>query len=122
MEKPQPVAAASETLGQVLAAIKDELGLTETEIANRIGSHVSTVNNWAHGKAFPREPALLKLAEAFPRYRARLFAATGKRSPAPLSDDRREAVLKVFDRLTEEQQQMLLIQANAVAEANDRQG
>jgi transcriptional regulator with XRE-family HTH domain len=119
VEKPQPAAAASETIAQVLAAIKDEYGLTETEIAKRIDSHVSTVNNWAHGKAAPRQPALLKLAGLFPKYKSRLFAATGKRAPAPLSTERREAVLREFDRLTEEQQELLLIQARAVADSNE---
>lgn len=117
MEKPQP--AANETLGQVLAAIKDEYGLTETELANRIGSHVSTVNNWSHGKAAPRQPALLKLAALFPSYKTRLYAAAGKRAPAPLSEDRRAAVLREFDRLTEEQQEMLLTQVRAVADSNE---
>ncbi|MFJ8049875.1 helix-turn-helix domain-containing protein [Streptomyces luteogriseus] len=119
MEKPQTATAPGETIAQVLAAIKDEYGLTETEIAKRLDSHVSTVNNWAHGKATPRQPALLKLAELFPTYRTRLLAAAGKRAPAPLSADRREAVLREFDRLTEEQQEMLLIQARAVADSNE---
>lgn len=119
VENPQP-AATSETLAQVLAEIKDEHGLTETEIARRIGLHVSTVNNWANGKAAPRQLALVKLADEFPKYKRRLFAAAGKRAPAPLAPDRREAVLGIFDRLTEEQQNLLLIQASAVAESNEQ--
>jgi transcriptional regulator with XRE-family HTH domain len=119
VENPQPAAASSETVAQVLAAIKDEYGLTETEIANRIGGHVSTVNKWAHGKAAPRQPALLKLAALFPKYKRRLFAAAGKRAPAPLTADRREEVLREFDRLTAEQQEIILTQVRAVADSNE---
>ncbi|WP_406156877.1 helix-turn-helix domain-containing protein [Streptomyces canus] len=110
---------AEETFAQVLAALKDEYRISENKIADRIGVHVSTVNNWAHGKANPRPAAVRTLAAAFPKFtEARLFAAMGKRAPAPLSPDRKAAVLDVFDRLTEEQQEMLLLQARAVADHN----
>ncbi|MFJ9657573.1 hypothetical protein ACIRPR_06345 [Streptomyces griseoflavus] len=119
---PEPAPAEGETFAQLLAALKDAYGANDTRIADRIGAHVSTVNNWAHGKANPRPAALRALAREFPKFsEERLFAAVGKRAPAPLSDDKRAAVLEVFDRLTEEQQEMLLIQASAVAETNDRQ-
>ncbi|MEU6279792.1 helix-turn-helix transcriptional regulator [Streptomyces sp. NPDC047028] len=112
----------SETFAQVLAALKDEYrGISDSEISRRIGSHVSTVNNWANGKAIPRRDAIRRLAEEFPRFpETRLFAATGKKTPPPLQAGEREALLEVFDRLTEEQRQMLYIQATAVAESNDQ--
>lgn len=117
-QRPEP---DGETFAQVIAALKDEYDVTEPKIADRIGVHVSTVNNWAHGKANPRPAAIRTLAAEFPKFtEERLFAAIGKRAPSPLSPDRRAAVLKVFDRLTEEQQEMLLIQASAVADRNDQ--
>ncbi|CAM5592401.1 helix-turn-helix domain-containing protein [Streptomyces purpurascens] len=120
MDKSGPEPAAEETFAQVLRALKDEYGVSESEVARRIGGHVSTVNNWAHGKARPRPAAVRALAREFPRFtEQRLFAAMGKRAPAPLSPDQRDAVLEVFDRLTAEQQEMLLIQARAVADNND---
>jgi transcriptional regulator with XRE-family HTH domain len=119
---PEPAVPAEETFAQVFATLKDAYRVSDSEVARRIGAHVSTVNNWAHGKSNPRPAALRALAREFPKFtEERLFASVGKRAPAPLSDDRREAVLKVFDRLTEEQQEMLLIQASAVADTNDRQ-
>jgi transcriptional regulator with XRE-family HTH domain len=123
VETPEPDAPTGETFAQALAALKDDYRISENKIAERIGVHVSTVNNWAHGKANPRPAAIRSLAQAFPRFtEARLFAAVGKRAPAPLPPDRRDAVLQVFDRLTEEQQNMLLIQASAVADSNDQSG
>lgn len=119
METPQADRPSDETFAQVLAAIKDDYGVNDSQVAKRIGAHVSTVNNWAHGKANPRAGAIRALAREFPKFtEERLFAAIGKRAPAPLSPDRKAEVLDVFDKLTEEQQQMLLIQAKAVADSN----
>lgn len=121
METPQAEPPAAETFAQVLAALKDDYGVNDTQVATRIGAHVSTVNNWAHGKANPRAAAIRTLAREFPRFtEERLFAAVGKRAPAPLSGDGRAEVLEVFDQLTEEQQKMLLIQARAVADSNQQ--
>lgn len=116
-EHPEP---AEETFAQVLAALKSEYGVNDSEISRRIGAHVSTVNNWANGKANPRPAAVRTLAAEFPKFtEARLFAALGKRPPAPLRADEREQLLDVFDRLTEEQRQILFIQASAVADSNE---
>lgn len=121
METPEHPQA--EDFAQTLAALKDHYKASDTEVARRIGVHVSTVNNWAHGKANPRPAAIRALAAEFPAFtEERLFASIGKRAPNPLSPDGRAAVLEVFDRLTEEQQKMLLIQASAVAESNEQQG
>ncbi|WP_405960744.1 hypothetical protein OG235_27655 [Streptomyces sp. NBC_00024] len=117
-QRPHAANAADETFAQVLAALKDEYDVKEPAIAERIGVHVSTVNNWANGKAFPRNPALLALGDAYPKLRNRLLAAVGRKAPAPLTQDGRERWLRTLDRLTEEQQHMLLIQAEAVADNN----
>lgn len=115
-ENPEP---AEETFAQALAALKDEYDVREPAISDAIGVHVSTVNNWANGKALPRGKYVTALAEAYPKMGDRLFAAFGKRPPAPLRSDERQEVLEVFDRLTAEQRKMLLLQASAVADSND---
>lgn len=120
MEKPEPDAPVDETFEQVLVALKGEYDVSDSEISRRLGTHHSTVSNWANGDALPRQKALMGLAELFPKYKARLYAAAKKRVPAPLPPDRKDAVLEVFDRLTEEQQKMALIQLNAVADSNDQ--
>jgi transcriptional regulator with XRE-family HTH domain len=119
VETPQS-AAGTERFADVLANLKHEYGVSDSEIARRLDAHVSTVNNWANGKALPRQNALLGLTALFPKYKRRLFEAAGRKPTAPLPPDRREAVLDVFDRLTEEQQEMLLIQARAVADSNQQ--
>lgn len=121
METPQHPQA--EDFAQTLAALKDHYKVSDSEVARRIGAHVSTVNNWAHGKANPRPAAIRALAAQFPAFtEERLFAAIGKRAPAPQTADEREETLRILDRLTEEQRRMFLIQASAVADSNERQG
>jgi transcriptional regulator with XRE-family HTH domain len=114
-EHPHP----AEDFAQTLAALKDAYRVNDTEVARTIGVHVSTVNNWAHGKANPRPAAIRALAAAYPQFTEdRLFAAIGRKAPAPLSPERREKVLEIFDQLTEEQQQMYLITGQALADSN----
>lgn len=119
VENPKPGAKAGETLDQVLVQIKDETGRTEQQLADSIGVHVSTFNTWINGKAVPRQPSLLKLANRYPAYKRRLFEAAGKRTPAPLTADRRDVILHELDRLTEEQQESFLIQVRAVGDSNE---
>lgn len=120
VENREPVSPAEETFAQAFALLKDEYGVNDSEVARTIGAHVSTVNNWVHGKANPRPAAIRALASAYPKFtEGRLFAAIGKRAPAPQTDREREETLKILDRLTEEQRRMLLIQARAVADSND---
>lgn len=118
MENPPERPPVDETFAQVLAAIKDDQDIKEPAIAERLGVHVSTVNTWANGKAVPRPATVRALGDAYPKFRDRLLAAVGRKVPAPLTEGGRERVLRVFDRLTEEQQQMMLIQAEAVANSN----
>lgn len=117
MENPEHPQA--EDFAQALAALKDHYHVSDSEVARRIGAHVSTVNNWAHGKAAPRPAAIRSLAAEFPAFtEARLFAAAGRRAPGPLNPDREAELLRYFRELTEEQQQTTLIQAKALRDSN----
>ncbi|MBP5931865.1 helix-turn-helix domain-containing protein [Streptomyces sp. LBUM 1479] len=92
---------------------------SQSDIARAVEMSPSAVSLWLRGKKTPRDDSLAKLAEAYPKFTVqRLTAAAGRRAPAPLTPDRREAVLDIFDRLTQEQQELLLIQAKAVADSN----
>ncbi|RMB85586.1 XRE family transcriptional regulator [Streptomyces shenzhenensis] len=126
MENPEhPAGEATETFAQALTALKGEYGVSDSEVARRLSAHgvqvsVAAVNTWVHGKRIPRAATIRALAELFPKFTAkRLLEAAGRRAPAPLSADVREETLRVMDRMTEEQQRMLLIQARAVADSNE---
>lgn len=121
METPDTEVPADETFAQALEALKDAYGVKEPKIADAIGAHVSTVNNWANGKAEPRANFVRALAQAYPKFsEERLFAALGKRVPAPQTADEREETLKILDRLTEEQRRIVMIQARALADSNEQ--
>lgn len=116
-----------EDLAQLITALKDEYKVSESEIARRIGVHVSTINNWVHrkrgGGRGPNPDTLRALAEAFPKFTTqRVFAAAGRKTPGPLSPDARQRLLDLFGELTDDQQRMLETQVRAVAEGNRPQG
>lgn len=123
VETPNIQPADGETFAQVLAELKQHYDVREPAIAERINVHVSTVNNWANGKSLPRPKYIHALSQAYPAFaKDRLEKAAGKSAPAPQSAEDREEVLRVWDRLYEDQRKMMLLQAKAVADANDQQG
>jgi transcriptional regulator with XRE-family HTH domain len=108
-----------ETFATVLARLMDDYGVSGSDIARAINSSPSTVSTWLHGKRVPRDEALRLLAAAYPRYSLqRLTAAAGRKAPMPASPDRKERILQLLDRMTEEQQEILEAQARAVAALN----
>lgn len=52
-------------LGKKIRAHRDELGLTQAELADRLGLTYSSVSQWESGRATPRTPILRQLAELF---------------------------------------------------------
>lgn len=110
---------SDETFAQVLKRLMAEYKANQSDIARAVEMSPSAVSLWLRGKKTPRDESIAKLAEAYPKYTVqRLTAAAGRRAPAPLTADRRDVVLDVFDRLTEEQQELLLVMAKAAAESN----
>lgn len=104
-----------EDFAQVLAALKDHYQVTDTEVSRRIGVHVSTVNNWAHGKANPRAATIRTLAAEFPAFtEERLFAAIGRKAPGPVDPDGEAELIEYFRELTKERQRIMLVQAKAL--------
>ncbi len=113
-ENPHP-----EDFAQLLARLKDEYQVSDSEIARRIGVSVSTVNTWVHRKRTPRDDALRALAGEFPKFpEASLFAAVERKAPGPLSPDRAERILELIKGLTPEQQEMKEIELRALNDAN----
>lgn len=52
-------------LGKKIRAHRDELGLTQAELAEKLGLTYSSVSQWESGRATPRTPILRQLAELF---------------------------------------------------------
>lgn len=107
----------------MITRIKDQHRVTETEIAKRIGVHVSTVNNWVHRKSRPRPDAINALAREFPSLNTeQLFAAAGRKAPGAVSPEAEQRLLELFKGLTAQQQQLVEIQIRGLVEHNQRNG
>ena len=109
-----------EDFAQILKRLKDEYGgLSDSEVARRIGVSPATVNTWVHRKRVPRNEAITALHEAFPKFsREELSAAAGRKAPGPLSPDAEERILELYRGLTAEQQKMKEIEMRALRDAN----
>ncbi|MFF1282203.1 helix-turn-helix domain-containing protein [Streptomyces sp. NPDC058299] len=119
MDKPE----RTEDLAQLLARLKAEYGVTETEIARRIGTGVSTVNSWSNrtrgGKRGPNREKLRALAREFPKFTEdEIFRAAGRQSPGPLSAEAQARVLELWAGLTAEQQRAKEVELRALNEMN----
>mgnify|MGYP001568627631 CR=1 FL=1 len=113
----------TEDLAQLLARLKSEHDVSDSEIARRIGVAPATVNAWVHRKRGtgrgPKRESLIALASAFPGLtKEEVFDAAGRATPGPLDLDREARVLEYYRELTEEQQQAKEIEMRALGEAN----
>lgn len=113
----------TEDLAQLLARLKSEYDVNDSEIARRIGVAPATVNSWVNRKRGtgrgPNRDKLRALAAAFPKFTEdEIFAAAGRATPGPLDPDREARVLEYFRGLTEEQQRAKEIEMRALNEAN----
>ena len=52
-------------LGKKIRAHRDELGLTQAELTDKLGLTYSSVSQWESGRATPRTPILRQLADLF---------------------------------------------------------
>ncbi|MFJ4837115.1 helix-turn-helix domain-containing protein [Streptomyces sp. NPDC088746] len=112
-------ATPTEDLAQLLARLKDEYGVNDSQIATAVGVSVSTVNTWVHRKRQPRPDALRALAAAYPRFTEdQIFAAAGRKTPGPLSPAAEERLLELFRGLTAEQQEIKELELRALNEHN----
>lgn len=87
-------ATTPEDLAQLLARLKDEYGVSESEIARRIDVSAATVNNWVRRKRGtgrgPNPEKLRAIAREFPKFsEGEIFAAAGRKTPGSLTCGRR---------------------------------
>ncbi|GAA2946607.1 MULTISPECIES: helix-turn-helix domain-containing protein [Streptomyces] len=108
-----------EDLAQLLARLKSEYKVTDSDVSRAIGVAVSTVNTWVHRKRQPRPDALRALAAAYPKFSEdEIFAAAGRKTPGPLSPSAEERLLELFRGLTAEQQEIKELELRALNEHN----
>lgn len=113
----------TEDLAQLLARLKSEYDVSDSEIARRIGVAPATVNAWVHRKRGtgrgPNRDKLRALAREFPKFTEdEVFAAAGRQSPGPLSPEAEARILELWRGLTEEQQRAKEVEMRALGEMN----
>ncbi|MFE2019837.1 helix-turn-helix domain-containing protein [Streptomyces sp. NPDC059499] len=112
-----------EDLAQLIARLKDAYGVNDSAIARRIGVAPATVNSWVNrkrgGTRGPNKDKLRALAREFPKFtESEIFAAAGRTTPGPLSEDARVRIIALIEELTEDQQEMTEVQIRALVERN----
>lgn len=111
--------APGEDFAQLLARLRDEYGVNDSQIATATGVSPSTVSTWNHRRRQPRPDALRALAAAYPKFSEhQIFAAAGRRTPGPLSPSAEERLLELFRGLTAEQQEIKELELRALNEHN----
>lgn len=113
----------TENLAQLLARLKDEYGVNESEIARRIGVAASTVNSWTlgtrGGKRGVRPGSIRALAEAFPKFTVEEIArAAGREAPGPMDPDGEKRIVELYRGLTAEQKRAKEVEMRALNEMN----
>ncbi|MFC8271128.1 helix-turn-helix domain-containing protein [Streptomyces sp. NPDC057271] len=112
--------APGEDFAQLLDRLKDSYGgLSDSEVARRLGLSNATVNLWVHRKRIPSAKNLEAIAAAFPAFtRDELFASTQRKVPGKLGPDRAERIMRLIEGLTAEQQEFTEAQLRGLNEAN----
>lgn len=115
----------AEDFAQLITRIKDTHGVSESEIARRIGVSAQAVNGWVNRtrgqKRGPNRETLRKLAATFGIPEEQVFTAAGRRAPGPLSPEAEERIQELYRGLTVQQQKDIEIQMRALAESNRSQ-
>lgn len=113
----------TEDLAQLLARLKSEYDVNESEIARRIGVGASTVNSWTNrtrgGKRGVRRANIEALAREFPKFTEdEIFRAAGRQSPGPYSEDGEARIVELYRGLTKDQQRAKEVEMRALNEMN----
>lgn len=120
MTTPEP--APTEDLAQLIDRIMATTGDSQSDIARRISVSPATVNAWlrrrrGQGRG-PARTNLERLAAEYKIPEEQVFAAAGRTRPGPLPPDRKAQIMKTLEQLTAEQQQLVQVQIEALAERN----
>ncbi|MFF6781364.1 helix-turn-helix domain-containing protein [Streptomyces sp. NPDC012510] len=112
----------TEDLAQLLARLKAERDLSDSEIGRRIGVATSTVNSWVHRKRGtgrgPAQKNLEALAREFNLDRDAVFRAASRTSPGPYDAEGEARILELYRGLTKDQRRAKEVEMVALNEMN----
>jgi transcriptional regulator with XRE-family HTH domain len=117
---------ADEDLADLIKRIQDQHGVSQSDIARRLGISNSAVNLWVNRRRGsgrgPGSDTLRKLAAAYGIPEREVFAAAGRKQPGPVEPDAEARIVSLYRELTAEQQYILEVQMRALAEDNRHSG
>lgn len=97
-------------------------GLSQTEVAARLGLNKTAVSKWEGNKTLPEPTVLMKLARL---YNVSIDYLLDLPSESQLFDDarvERPEVLELFEKLTSHQKELVLERMRAYIDANEERG
>ena len=102
-----------------LKAVREELGLKQRELAERLGVSTGRVGSWECGLAAPGKTRLYQLCNEFHVSQTWLETGEGEMFVEPdVNQIFREQIVKMFEELPEDYKKLWLSCARAVVEAN----
>lgn len=94
---------------------REALGLTQTELAKKVGKSFRTIQSWERGESYPNAEYVAVLCDVFdtdPNDLLGWYIDHPRASPQPLRlDPEHEALLTNYDRCTPERRDILMRQA-----------
>jgi transcriptional regulator with XRE-family HTH domain len=98
----------AETVGQRIARLRHERGLTQTELAEMIGTIQTAISEYELDKVRVHSDVLVRLAQAFRVTADELLGLTGLPEGGTVKNRRLRKRLEEIDRLPKRDQQALL--------------
>ncbi|WP_293814593.1 helix-turn-helix transcriptional regulator [uncultured Parolsenella sp.] len=98
---------------------REALGLTQTELAKRVGKSFRTIQSWERGESYPNAEYVSVLCDVFdtdPNDLCDWYATHPRERPRQARlDQEREALLANYDRCTPERRERILTDAREKA-------
>jgi transcriptional regulator with XRE-family HTH domain len=107
-KKARPKAAAEETLGERLARLRRERGMTQVELAERLGVAQPVVSDYERGELRLHGQLIVKLTDILGVGSEELLGLTKPTSNGPIKNRRVLRRLQEIERLPRRDQQALL--------------
>ena len=98
----------SEQRGKRLKALREASGLSQRELAERLGVHHSNIGFWESGAVPPRSEVLVPMAQILGASLEQLLGEEDKRKPVAAPNGRARVAFEKVSKLPKRQQQKIL--------------
>lgn len=109
-----------DSFGAQLRRLREDAGLSQEELAAKIGTKQQRISSFERNAITPREPNIIELADALNVPPALLFEASRFRGVLPLGPERRERLLRLRERDWKLLDQTIAVIGEVTPEERDR--